>query len=56
MDDFAEQYIRKSDLHSVTVEGQGKYWIYPYEGPVSDIENVKLLLSWKNAYTASSKP
>lgn len=54
--DFAEQYIRKSDLHSVTVEGQGRYWIYPYEGPVSDIENVKLLLSWKDAYTASSKP
>ncbi|MRN57378.1 hypothetical protein GJB61_31090 [Paenibacillus sp. LC-T2] len=31
LDDFAERYIRKSDLHSVTVEGQGTYWIYPYE-------------------------
>ncbi|RAU90703.1 IS701 family transposase [Paenibacillus sp. YN15] len=56
MDEFAEQYIRQSDLRLVTVEGQGKYWVYPYEGPVSEIENVKLLLSWKDAYTASSKP
>jgi hypothetical protein len=56
IDDFAQQYIRKTDLHSVTVEGQGRYWIYPYEGPVSDTENVKLLLSWKDEYTASSKP
>lgn len=54
--DFAEQYIRKADLHSVTVEGQGVYRVYPYEGPVSEIENVKLLLSWKDDYTASSKP
>jgi SRSO17 transposase len=54
--DFAEQHIRKSDLRSVTVEGQGTYWVYPYEGPVSEIENVKLLLSWKDVYTASSKP
>ena len=30
--------------------------MYPYEGPVSEIENVKLLLSWKDEYTASSKP
>ncbi|WP_150273644.1 IS701 family transposase [Paenibacillus tepidiphilus] len=56
LDDFAQQYIRKSDLHSVMVEDQGRYWVYPYEGPVSDIENVKLLLSWKDEYTASSKP
>jgi hypothetical protein len=46
LDDFAELYIQKSDLHSVTVEGQGKYRVYPYEGAVSDIENIKLLLSW----------
>jgi hypothetical protein len=56
INDFAEQYIRKSDLRSVTVEGQGVYWIYAYEGPVSEIENVRLLLSWKDDYTASSKP
>ncbi|WP_190287519.1 transposase [Paenibacillus darwinianus] len=51
-----DKSIRKSDLHSVTVEGQGVYRGYPYEGPVSEIENVKLLLSWKDDYTASSKP
>jgi hypothetical protein len=38
------------------VENQGTYWVYEYEGPLSDMENVKLLLSWKNDYTASSKP
>lgn len=56
MADFAVQYIRKSDLRSVTVESQGTYWIYEYEGPVSEMENVKALLSWKNEYTSSSKP
>jgi SRSO17 transposase len=56
IDDFSVQYIRKSDLCSVTVENQGKYWVYEYEGPLSDLENVKVLLSWKNDYTASSKP
>jgi hypothetical protein len=54
--DFAEKYIRKSDLRSVTVEGQGMYHVFPYEGPVSEIENVKLLLSWKDDYTPLSKP
>lgn len=56
MADFAVQYLRKSDLRSVTVEGQGTYWIYEYEGPLSEMENVKALLSWKNEYVASSKP
>ena len=56
IDDFSIQYIQKSDLRSVTVENQGKYWVYEYEGPLSEMENVKLLLSWKNDYTASSKP
>jgi hypothetical protein len=56
INDFATQHIRKTDLRSVTVEGQGMYWVYPYEGPVSDIENVKLLLSWKDDYTDLSKP
>jgi hypothetical protein len=55
IDDFSVQYIRKSDLCSVTVENQGKYWVYEYEGPLSDLENVKVLLSWKIDYTASSK-
>ncbi len=34
--DFATQYIRKTDLHSVT-EGQGMYRVYPCEGSVSEI-------------------
>ncbi|MDF2958598.1 MAG: hypothetical protein K0S39_333 [Paenibacillus sp.] len=50
INDFAEQYIQKSDLRSVTVEGV--YWVYAYEGPVSEIENVRLLLSWKDDYTS----
>lgn len=54
--DFATQYIQKTDLHSVTVEDQGQYWVYEYEGPLADIENVKVLLSWKEEYTVSSKP
>ncbi|WP_338120020.1 transposase [Paenibacillus thalictri] len=55
--DFAEQYIRHADLRSVTVEGQGHYRVYDYEGPVSEIENAKLLFSWKkDDYTAASKP
>jgi SRSO17 transposase len=56
MADFAVQYLRKSDLRSVTVESQGTYWIYEYEGPLSEMENVKALLSWKDEYAPSSKP
>jgi hypothetical protein len=54
--DFAVQYLRKSDLRSVTVESQGTYWIYEYEGPLSEMENVKAVLSWKDEYADSSKP
>jgi hypothetical protein len=56
MADFAVQYLRKSDLRFVTVESQGTYWIYEYEGPLSEMENVKALLSWKDEYADSSKP
>jgi len=56
MNDFAAGYVRKTDLRSVTVEGQGTYWVYEYEGPLSEMENVKALLSWKDDYTDSSKP
>lgn len=56
MADFAQHYIQKSDLRSVTVEKQGQYWVYEYEGPLSEIENVRVLLSWKNEYAVSSKP
>jgi hypothetical protein len=54
--DFASQYIRKSDLRSVTMGNQAKYWIYEYEGPVADIENVNVLMSWENAYDSGQKP
>jgi IS4 transposase len=30
--------------------------VYSYEGSVSEIENVKLLISWKNEYTELSEP
>jgi SRSO17 transposase len=55
---FSSEYIRSSDqdLRSVTVEGQGRYRIYSYEGPVSEIENVKLLLSWENIFCANKTP
>lgn len=56
MADFAAQYIRKSDLRSVTVESQGTYQVYEYECPLSKMENVKALLSWKDEYADSSKP
>jgi SRSO17 transposase len=56
IDEFSTRFIHKSDLRSVTVENQGKFWVYEYEGSLSDMENVKLLLSWKNDYTPSSKP
>jgi hypothetical protein len=52
---FASQYIRASDLHSVTVEGHD-YKVYTYEGPLSDIENVKVLLSWEKRFDASQAP
>lgn len=49
MSHFADQYIQNPDLRSVTVKGKGKFRIYEYEGPVSDIENAKVLLSWKKS-------
>ncbi|XID92062.1 transposase [Paenibacillaceae bacterium WGS1546] len=56
MTDFAAQYVRKSDLRSVTVEGQGTFRVYEYECPLSEMENVKALLSWKDDYTDLSTP
>jgi SRSO17 transposase len=56
MSDFAAKYIRSSDLHSVTVEKQGQYRVYEYEGPVADMENVKVLLSWENGFVPTQKP
>lgn len=37
------------------MDGQGVCSIYPYEGPVSEIETVKLIVSWKDHYTVSSR-
>jgi SRSO17 transposase len=54
--EFAANYIRKSDLRSVTVEGKGTYRMYEYEGPLADIENVKVLLSWENEFDSSKPP
>lgn len=56
MGEFAANHIRKSDLRSVTVEKKGTYWIYKYEGPLADIENVKVLLSWENEFDSSKLP
>jgi hypothetical protein len=54
--EFASNYIQKSDLRSVTVENQGLYWVYQYEGPLAEIENVKVLLSWENEFSSSKTP
>lgn len=54
--DFTSNYVRKPDLRSVTVQNQGTYWVKEYEGPVADIENVKVLMSWEEAYEAGKKP
>ena len=52
---FASQYIEASDLRSVTVEGHD-YKVYTYEGPLSDIENAKVLLSWEKRFDVSQTP
>ncbi|WP_410514550.1 IS701 family transposase [Paenibacillus sp. BR2-3] len=54
--DFTSQYVRKSDLRSVTTENRETYWIYQYEGPVADIENVNVLMSWENTYESGKNP
>lgn len=54
MGEYAAKYIQKSDLRSVTVEK--KYWIYEYEGPLADTENVRVLLSWENVFDSSKLP
>ena len=56
MNEFAGQYIQNPDLRSVTAKGKGKYRIYEYEGPISDIENAKVLLSWEKKFSQDQKP
>lgn len=53
--DFASQYIQATDLHSVTVEGHD-YKVFTYEGPLSDIENAKVLLSWEDTFDPFQTP
>lgn len=38
-------HLRMDDLHLVTVD-KDSYWVYRYEGPLNDIENAVVLLSW----------
>ncbi|UOF89059.1 IS701 family transposase [Fodinisporobacter ferrooxydans] len=54
--EFATNYIHQSDLHSVTVGNQNMYWVYEYEGPLADVENVKVLLSWEKEFDSSKTP
>lgn len=54
--EFAGQYIRNPDLRSVTVKGKGKFRMYEYAGPLSDIENAKVLLSWEKKFRQDQKP
>lgn len=56
MAEFAGQYIRNPDLRSVTVKGKGKFRMYEYEGPISEIENAKVLLSWEKKFRQDQKP
>ncbi|NHM29076.1 transposase [Neobacillus terrae] len=53
---FAGPYIRNSDLRSVTVKGKGKFRIYEYEGPISDMENAKVLMSWERKFNQNQTP
>ena len=42
---FVDKYVHKSDVHLVTVNNS-EYWIYRYEGPLNDIENAVVILTW----------
>lgn len=42
--DFAK-YIKKTDVNLVTVNSS-EYYVYRYEGPINDVENTIVLLSW----------
>ena len=53
--DFAQQYIRHTDLRSVTV-GDHRYRVYEYEGQLSDIENVEVLLCWEDGFSPEKTP
>ena len=42
---FVDKYVQKSDVHLVTVNNS-EYWTYRYEGPLNDIENAVVILTW----------
>lgn len=52
---FAAEYIQSQDLHSVTVDDH-TYKIYLYEGQLSDMNHVKVLLSWEDEFDADQTP
>lgn len=56
MSEFAGRHLENDDLHSVTVKGNSRFRVYAYEGPVSDIENAKVLLSWEDSFNPDKTP
>jgi len=54
--DFASTYIRRADLHSVTVKEDAKYLVYDYEGALSDMENMRVLLCWEKKFDQAESP
>ncbi|WP_053366279.1 transposase [Bacillus sp. FJAT-27245] len=50
LSEFASRHIENSDLHSVTKKDKGRFRIFAYEGPVSDIENASPYALSKNKH------
>jgi len=55
MFDLASAYIRRSDLHAVTLQEDERYLVYDWEGVLSDMENTKISLCWETTFD-QSKP
>jgi SRSO17 transposase len=53
--EFASAILRSTDLCPVTVEGQ-TYKVYVYKGSVSDMENVRVFLSWETKFDPKKAP
>ncbi|PLR75298.1 hypothetical protein CU633_21845 [Bacillus sp. V3-13] len=54
--EFAKKVIDESDLRTVTVKGKSRYRICEMEGPLSEIENIKILLSWEKKFNREKSP
>jgi SRSO17 transposase len=52
---FASTILRPTDLCPVTVDGQ-TYKVYAYEGPLSNMENVRVFLSWEDKFDPKKLP